>query len=278
MPTENDQPLKLPPKIVTNVQPGAPVAPPQTTIMDGDWTAERVDLPSAKAGKAIYPNSPAQHGFVMVRPITTQEEEILATERFWRQGIALDMVLGRCILTKGINTLDLLSGDRTHLLMYLRTISFGPKYSFDTVLKGGVSQTIETDVSKLKIKTIDENFQEPATLQVDGTTYEFRLSRGSDEQAVIQARLRVLRKDPKSGAEPSPRETLKRALVSVNGDSTPEVVAHHVDVMISGKAQRIRREIAAVTPGPVLELEVTNEQTGLLEQVNFQMTEGFFRS
>ena len=279
MPTDTSEPAPrpVPKKIVIGNAPDL-VAPSEGSAESTDYVAERVDLPSAPAGKAIYPNSPAQLGFVKVRAITTQEEEILATERFWRQGTAIDMVLSRCIVTKGVNTMDLLSGDRTHLLMFLRSISFGPEYSFDATLKGGHVQTIKTDVSKLQIRSLPADFVEPYTVQVNGVTYECRLSRGADEMALIQARMQALRKDPKGAAEPSPTLSLRRAIVSVNGNTDADAIAKHVKFLVSGRAQELRRKIAEVSPGPMLNLEVVNEATGSAEEVNFQMTEGFFRS
>src|SRR5690606_17492699 len=55
---------------------------------------------------------------VHIRPMTGEEEQILATPRFVKKGKAIDMIFDRCIREK-INTEDLLSVDRTHLLIYL---------------------------------------------------------------------------------------------------------------------------------------------------------------
>jgi hypothetical protein len=158
--------------------------------------------------------------------------------------------------------MDLLSGDRSHLLFYLRTISFGPKYSFRVTMRDGVDQTVETDVSKLKVRRASVDLAEPFVIQADGHTYEGRLSRGSDEQAIIQARLRTMRDDPKRGAEPAPRETLRRLLVTVDGSSDPDVIAKHINGLVAGKAQQLRRALGKPAPGLDMEIDVTNDRTG----------------
>ena len=250
MPTENDKPAQMPiprPHVITNDPalaemnlPGSPkTASGNTGVESPTFTGERVELPSRGAG---YPKeNPASHGFVMVRPITTKEEEILITERFHKQGIAIDMILSRCILTKGINTLDLISGDRLHILFYLRAISYGPEYTFRVKMKGGDGgsheQEVKTDVSKLQITTLPENFHEPWPIQLDGVTYEIRLSRGKDEQDGVMTRLREKKKNP-NAPDSSPTHALKRQIVSINGDSDPEKIAAFVDTMVAKRAAR----------------------------------------
>lgn len=237
------------------------------------FPGEPVTLPSRGI---LYPeNHPCRSGIIHVRPITTKEEEILATERLQRQGIALDMVMQRCIMTPGIDTMDLLSGDRTMIFFYLRAISYGPTYKFEARMKDGSTQMIETNVANLKIDFLDEDFQEPHAVNIDGVTYEFILSRGRHEQEVIRNRLRS-KKNP-NAVETTATQTLRNLIVSVNGDTDSKVISNHIDNMIAMHAHKVRKVINDVTPGPVLEEEVINDSTGELEEVSVQVTESFFR-
>jgi hypothetical protein len=275
MPTEND-PTKLAaapkkPQVITN-DPSLVLA--GTTGQDSDFTGERVELPS---GGLLYDaKSPARAGFVLVRPMTTKEEEILVTERFHKQGIAIDMLLSRCIMTRGINTMDLLSGDRLHLLFYLRAVSYGPEYSFRARMRDGSEQEIKTNVGQLSINKLPENFQEPWPFQYEGVTYELRLSRGKDEQEAVVERLNEKKKNPKA-PDSSPTSALRRQIVSVNGESDPAVVRKAVDRMIAKVAHAIRAELMAKNPGPKVRIDVENAETGEMEEVNVAITESFFR-
>jgi hypothetical protein len=275
MPTEND-PSKAPiaPKKVISNDAVFAQASIGTTGQDTEFTGERVDLPS---GGSLYDaKSPARAGYVLVRPMTTKEEEILVTERFHKQGIAIDMLLSRCIMTKGINTMDLLSGDRLHLLFYLRAISYGPEYSFRARMRDGTEQEIKTDVSKLTINKLPEGFQEPWPFQYDGVTYELRFSRGKDEQDAVIERMNEKKKNPKA-PDSSPTSALRRQIVSINGDSNPDTVRKAVDRMIAKTAHAIRAELMDKNPGPKVRIEVENAETGSMEDVNIAITESFFR-
>ena len=79
MPTETD-PAALPPKGKTLVISNDPGASLGTTGQQDEFTGERLELPSRGL---LYPKGhPASSGAIMVRPMTTKEEEILVTERF----------------------------------------------------------------------------------------------------------------------------------------------------------------------------------------------------
>lgn len=272
MPTETD-PAALPPKGKTLVISNDPGASLGTTGQQDEFTGERLELPSRGL---LYPKGhPASSGAIMVRPMTTKEEEILVTERFHKQGVMIDMLLSRCIMTKGINTLDLLSGDRLHILFYLRAISYGPEYTFRTKMRDGSEQEIKTDVSKLKIKTLPDGFTEPWTVQVNGVTYELRLSRGKDEQEAVMEQMRNKKKNP-NGANTSPTDALIRSIVSVNGDADREVIAKHVGKLVTRWAHELRNKISEVSPGPRIQIEVPNAE-GEMEEVTVAITETFFR-
>jgi hypothetical protein len=87
-----------------------------------------------------------------------------------------------------------------------------------------------------------------------------------------------MRDDPKRGAEPAPRETLRRLLVTVDGSSDPDVIAKHINGLVAGKAQQLRRALGKPAPGLDMEIDVTNDRTGELEKVTVSVTESFFRA
>ena len=252
---------------------------PSTSGSNSTIPVERLDLPSR--GALYASNNPARSGSILVRPITTAEEEILVTERFAKQGTTIDMILSRCIVTRGINTLDLLAGDRAHILFYLRAISYGPDYEFTATLKGGVQQVVKTNVAQLKVKILPPDFVEPYTIQIDGDTYEIVLLRGHGERAIAMKKMIQKQRSP-DAADPGLSEALIQQLKTINGegntDANPNFISNHVRSMIARKASKLRNEIIKVSPGPVLKQDVINRETGELESVTVQVTENFFRS
>lgn len=275
MPTENDPTAAAPApkKLVVTNDPGMANAIPGTSDQQSEFTGERLDLPSR--GLLYGKDNPASAGWILVRPMTTREEEILVTERFHKQGVVIDMLLSRCIVTKGINTLDLLSGDRLHILFYLRAISYGPEYSFRTKMRDGTEQEIKTDVSKLQVQTLPDGFAEPWMFQHDGVSYELRLSRGKDEQENAAERMRAKKKNPNS-ADGSSTQALTRSIFSINGDGDREMIAKTVNRMVAKVAHALRGEIARVAPGPKVKIDAVNAD-GDTEEVIVAITESFFR-
>jgi len=89
---------------------------------------EEIRLPSLSK---FYKNEEAPPGGVInVRPMTGQEEEILGTPRFLKKGQAINMIFKNCVKER-IDPERWLTIDRTHLLIYLRGISYGPLYDVE---------------------------------------------------------------------------------------------------------------------------------------------------
>lgn len=272
-------------EVISNQDPRAPegmyevdanLLRPSQGVTGQQIPGEAVHIPSE--GRLYAENHPARGGIIHVRGMTTKEEEILVTERLQRQGIAIDMVLSNCITTPGINTLDLLSGDRTHLLYYLRAISYGPIYKFMARMRDGYMQEVKANVAELNIKTLEHGFTEPFPVQVNGVTYELRLSRGHDEQKVVRARIANQTNNKGQATEIGGTESLINLIVSVNGDEDKKKIRQHVESMPVRAVSKLRRALVDATPGPILTKTVYHEQTGHPEEVTIQVSESFFRS
>jgi len=136
----------------------------------------------------FYNNIPAT---VHVRPMTGEEEQILATPRFVKRGKAIDMIFDRCIREK-INTEELLSVDRTHLLIYLRGISYTPEYDVEIKCpECGIKFQTIIDLNSLDVNDCPPEFGPDSlegTLPMSGFKYRYRLSLGKDEQQISQYR------------------------------------------------------------------------------------------
>lgn len=132
----------------------------------------------------FYENIPET---VHIRPMTGEEEQILATPRFVKRGMAIDMIFQKCI-KENFRTNDLLSVDRNKLLIYLRGISYTPEYDVE-IKCTECSQKFATviDLNMLEVEECPDDFNEEdlvGVLPVSGFQYKYRLSTGSDEQAI----------------------------------------------------------------------------------------------
>lgn len=148
-------------------------------------TWEPIELPSK--GK-FYDNIP---GVLHVRPMTGEEEQILATPRFVRKGKAIDMIFEKCI-RENIDTSELLSVDRTYLLIFLRGISYTPEYDVEIKCPECSNKyNAVINLDQVEVEHCPDVFDVNAlsgVLPTTGFKYKFRLATGDDEQAITRYR------------------------------------------------------------------------------------------
>ena len=138
----------------------------------------------------FYENIPP---VVHVRAMTGGEEQILATPRWAKKGKAIDMIFKRCI-KEPINTEELLSADRTHLLIFLRGISYTPEYDVEIKCPNcHIKFAHVIPLDDLDVEVCDDDFGPEnlsGTLPVSQFRYSYRLPTGNDEQEVSAYRER----------------------------------------------------------------------------------------
>ena len=128
---------------------------------------------------------------VHIRSMTGEEEQILATPRFVKRGKAIDMIFQKCIRER-IDTSELLSIDRTHLLIFLRGISYTPEYDVEIKCpECGHKFSTQIDLNQLEVTLCPDEFGAESlhgVLPESGFRYKYRLSTGSDELAISNYR------------------------------------------------------------------------------------------
>lgn len=173
----------------------APTGPLQDMLKDLQvLNYEEVVLPSR--GVFYSEDSVLSGGVLHIRPMTGAEEEILATPRFVKKNEAIDMIFKKCS-QEDYNPLDLLTIDRTFLLIWLRGISYSPEYEVEVKCpecdtKGG--QIINLD--KLEVNYCPDDFGQSSmmgSLPKSGYKFSYRLSTGRDENKVNAYREKRIR-------------------------------------------------------------------------------------
>ena len=154
---------------------------------------EEISLPST--GKFYEDNGPSG-GTLHVRPMTGHEEEILATPRFVKKGQAINMIFQRCI-EENYNPQELLTQDRTYLLIYLRGISYTPEYDVEIKCPECDTKFATTiDLNSLFVDYCPDDFgleDLRGTLPKTGLEYTYRLSKGDDEREIQDYRDRRIK-------------------------------------------------------------------------------------
>jgi hypothetical protein len=157
----------------------------------GSLVYEAVTLPSK--GKFYNGEDGPTDGVIHIRPMTGEEEEILATPRFVKKGKAIDMIFNKC-MRETYDSSNFLTQDRTYLLIYLRGISYSPEYDVE-IKDPDTDQTFATSIN-LNDLYVDQcpndfgvdNLQD--VLPVTEYRFRYRLAIGKDEQEIQDHRER----------------------------------------------------------------------------------------
>jgi hypothetical protein len=152
---------------------------------------EEIELPSK--GRFYDGTTGPRNGKLHIRPMTGQEEEILATSRFVKKGQAMNMIFNKCI-QEDYNAEDFLTEDRTYLLIYLRGISYTPQYDVEVVCPGCDRRFGHTiNLNELYVDACPDDFHQNIMTDILPTSnipFKYRLSTGADEQRIQDYRER----------------------------------------------------------------------------------------
>jgi len=155
----------------------------------GNIVYEKVNLPSK--GKFYDGENGPTDGVIHLRPMTGEEEEILATPRFVKKGQAINMIFNRCIREE-FDSANFLTQDRTYILIYLRGISYTPEY--DVQIKDPDSdQPFATTINldELFVDYCPDNFDSSKLEDILPETeyhFSYHLATGKDEQTIQDRR------------------------------------------------------------------------------------------
>ncbi len=150
---------------------------------------DKIELPSL--GKFYNGQDGPANGVLHIRPMTGNEEKILATPRFVKKGQAVNMIFKNCLMEK-FDPDELLTIDRTYLLIYLRGISYTPDYEVEIKCQECSSKFQTTiNLDTLYLDHCPDDFTEDAlidTLPATGFRFKYRLSKGKDETLIQEHR------------------------------------------------------------------------------------------
>ena len=193
----NQQPLRAPIDAATAMvmmNGNAELSAILNTLKQHSAHYEEVMLPSK--GKFYDGTDGPTNGVINIRPMTGEEEQILATPRFVKKGTAVNMIFSKCI-RENIKPENLLSQDRTFLLIYLRGISYGTDYEVQVRCPDTDKQfSTIVDLDGLVIDRCPDNYG-PANLSgvlpKSGLKFSYRLGTGKDETEIQEYRERKLK-------------------------------------------------------------------------------------
>lgn len=240
---------------------------------------------------------------IKIRAMNLVAEKYLATQRLAQTGENIDYVLRHCCeFPSGFDVNDLLIGDKTFILYYLRGITYGNMYEFLATCNNCSSvDTYKYDINELA-QTItyakQELGQEPFKLvlpYISSATgkdifINIRFMRSHDLRFIMSKRRTLGRAfneahsaDPRvqnkraADADTDITENLERIIVSVMGVSDPYTISKFVSQLHAHDTAYIREWLKDNTPGINSRVDMLCKKCSAKFTIELPLTESFFR-
>jgi len=245
--------------------------------MSNEFVYEHVAIPSKGV---LYPKEWTTDGKISIRPMTIREEKILNTVRLVKSGKALDMIFRACIEKPEIKVEDLLSGDRSFLLYFLRCISYGAAYEYRINCPSCNAQFENIyNLNEMKIKYLSEKFKEPVEflLPISKRRIAYKLLRGSDEVAMIEERERKLSSFNADQIDDSITFRLSQTIELLENITDKFEISRLIDSMLAGDAAALRQNMIEIDCGVDTAVKHVCPKCANEFQADIPLTVDFFR-
>lgn len=159
-----------------------------------------IHLPSK--GKFYDGADGPEDGILHIRPMTGEEELVLTNNKLVKQGKSVDVVFQRC-LQENFKTDKFLSVDRMYLLIWLRGLSYDSEFEAEIKCpncREKFNHAIDLDLDVNECPD-DFNSDLSGVLPESGFKFEYKLSRGIDENLAEEHRKKHLKMHGDSGLD-----------------------------------------------------------------------------
>jgi len=260
-------------------------ADPVAALSEGALTfttpTEFVELPS---GGDYYPEGHRLHGeqTVEIKFMTAKEEDILTSKTLIKQGVALERLLKSVIVDKSIDPSTMLTGDRNALLIATRKSGYGEEYnakincpSCNNVNEVAYNLDAVETLSPPEESEVKWNSEGNmlVTLPLSKLEVEARLLTGKEEMYL--SRLQESKRK-KRLLETSMQDVLKSMVISVNGDTSAEVLKLFISRVPARDIKHLREVYKRNTPNVEMNHEFECENCNYRTVLEVPFTIEFF--
>jgi len=223
-----------------------------------------VQLPSK--GLLYTLDDPLSKGVIEVKDVTTKEENILTTESYIKAGIVIDKFLQSIIISPKFNYDNLLIGDKDQLILASRIYGYGPIYTFDVTTPSGKKQKVDINLKEIECKEVDETLFKNENLfnysfenRKGKFDLTFKLLTVGDNKAIEEK----LKRKKAGGEDKQVTTRLEQMIQSVNGNSDSNLIRLFIENdFLVRDSRAFRDHVAKMQPGPNMEVQIIDEETG----------------
>jgi hypothetical protein len=239
-----------------------------------------IDLPSRGW---FYPEGhPLASGKLEVYFMTARHEDILTSRNLVQRGIVIDKLMEALIADPKVKYDDILTGDKNGLMIAARILGYGKNYEFNLECPSCARKSTQhmnlEDIEDKKLEFRDDQRgknQFEFVLPLSGKTILFKLFTHKDEKTV-NAELETMRKLTKSEVTSEVTTRMRRAILAVDGDDSPETIRKFVDSMPARDASAFREHSKAISPNVDLTFDFECFNCGYQERSEVPITANFF--
>jgi hypothetical protein len=239
---------------------------PKRDVMREDFgwevPVETVPLPSRGV---IYPPSSAFCGkeTVDIRAMTAREEDILTSRAYIKKGTVVNELIKSCIVDKGVDPNDLISGDRNALMVAVRITGYGSDYRVEATCPScGRTGPQTFDLGNLGIKRLSI---EPIRARENVFSYDlpvtkkrvtFKFLTGHD-QTDISAQTEKMRSLMPDAPDATVTLFLEKSILSIGDVTDRTKIGMFIKNMPAQDSRTLRKFIKDNEPN----IDMTNDMT-----------------
>lgn len=244
-----------------------------------DIPVETVPLPS---GGKCYPTTSTVHNreTVEIRAMTAREEDILTSKALLKKGTVISELIKSCLVDKGINPVDLLTGDRNALMVAIRITGYTHEYDAEIECNEcGTKAPQQFNLAELPLKRLEIEPVQPGLnlfefkLPYTKKTVRFKFLTGRDEEEIVA----TADKQKKLGLQTDSAVTtnLLYSIVSIDGIEDRGKIAGFVRMMPARDSLALRNYIRDNEPGIRMKQETVCPSCGHTEEVSMPIGVSF---
>lgn len=245
---------------------------------------EFVDLPSRGQ---YYPENHPLHGqeSIEIKFMTAKEEDILSSKTLIKQGVAIERLLKSVIVDKRINPDTLISGDRNAILVATRITGYGAEYDTKITCPSCMNSGDHSfDLNEVEVKTVDEAEEDDTyeitengnivtTTPMTNIRVEMKLMTGKDESYLSRL---IESKRKKKLPETTLTDTLKILIVSLNGETSKDLINQFIKVVPARDSRHLRSVYEKASPNVDMTQNFECDTCGYITDMEVPFTPDFF--
>lgn len=242
---------------------------------------ESIPIPS---GGIIYPEGSPLHNSetIEIKAMTAREEDILTSKALIKKGTVISELLSSCIVNKGIDVNQMITGDRNAVMTAIRITGYGSAYTCEVDCPACSEKNKQDfNLADLPIKRLAV---EPAVPGANVFAFELPISKkrvmfkfltGSDEIEITQE---IDRRKKKLGSETDNLITirLQHSILSIDDVKDKIKIQQFIRNMPAGDSRALRKFMDDNEPGIDMKSWMTCNSCSEQSEVRLPIGASFF--